>query len=148
MGGVKVLCTPLRARGSLSRRPPPPSPVGDCVTIKSWHEIKPIPWRSANWTGDRGAAEGALERNLLVNKIIRLFTMQTSLSTIRMVAHNLKITAILKLTKLALCPLSPLRYSLSRERGRESFQSLLRQKARIISLKMTEAVTEEIWVGS
>ncbi len=43
-------------------------------------------------------------RNLLVNKIIRLFTMQTSLSTIRTVAHNLKITAILKLPKLALCP--------------------------------------------
>jgi len=33
--------------------------------------------------------------------------MQPSLSTFRMVAHNLKITAILKLPKLALCPLSP-----------------------------------------
>jgi hypothetical protein len=43
--------------------------------------------------------------------------MQTSLSTIRMVAHNLKITAILKLPKLALCPLSPLRHSLSRGEG-------------------------------
>jgi hypothetical protein len=42
--------------------------------------------------------------------------MQTSLSTIRMVAHNLKITAILKLPKLALCPLSPLRHSLAGER--------------------------------
>jgi hypothetical protein len=44
--------------------------------------------------------------------------MHTSLSTIRMVAHNLKITAILKLPKLALCPLSPLRHSLWGERGR------------------------------
>jgi len=43
--------------------------------------------------------------------------MQTSLSTFRMVAHNLKITAILKLPKLALCPLSPLRHSLSRGEG-------------------------------
>ncbi len=68
--------------------------------------MKPIPWRSANWTGDRGAAEEALERSLSLKKIIRLFTMQTSLSTIRMVAHNLKITAILKFPKLALCPLS------------------------------------------
>jgi hypothetical protein len=32
--------------------------------------------------------------------------MQTSFSTIRTVTHNLRITAILKLLKLALCPLS------------------------------------------
>jgi len=47
-----------------------------------------------------------LERNLLANKIIRLFTMQTSFSIIRPVTHNLRITAILKLPKLAFCPLS------------------------------------------
>jgi hypothetical protein len=42
--------------------------------------------------------------------------MQTSLSTIRMVAHNLKITAILKLPKLALCPC--LHYDTASLRGR------------------------------
>ena len=36
---------------------------------------------------------------------------------IRMVAHNLKITAILKLQKLVLCPLSPLRHNLRVEGG-------------------------------
>jgi hypothetical protein len=32
--------------------------------------------------------------------------MQTSFSTIRTVTHNFQITAILKLPKLALCPLA------------------------------------------
>src|SRR4030067_3825312 len=113
-GGLPVIRVPPRATKKI---PYLPFTKRLCHN-KSWHEIKPIPWRSANWTGDRGAAEGALECNLLMNKIIRLFTMQTSLSTIRMVAHNLKITAILKLPKLALCPLPPLRHSLSGERGR------------------------------
>jgi len=36
-------------------------------------------------------------RNLLGNKIIRLFTIQTSFSTIRTVGHNLQITTIQKL---------------------------------------------------
>jgi hypothetical protein len=35
-----------------------------------------------------------------------LFTIQTSFSIIRTVTHNLQRTAILKLPKLALCPLS------------------------------------------
>jgi hypothetical protein len=51
--------------------------------------------------------------------------MQTSLSTIRMVAHNLKITAILKLPKLALCPLSPLRHSLQAGGGCVAFSSFM-----------------------
>ncbi len=66
--------------------------------------------------GTEGAAEGALDlparsrsgegrADLLANKIKRLVSIQTSFSTIRTVAHNLKITAILKLSKLALCPL-------------------------------------------
>jgi hypothetical protein len=67
---------------------------------------KAILRRSTNWIGDRESAGGALERNLLANKIIRLFTRQTSSSHIRTVAHHLQITAILKLPKLALCPLS------------------------------------------
>jgi hypothetical protein len=61
--------------------------------------------RSTSWLGDREAAEKALERNLLANEIIRLFTMQTSFSTIRTV-HTLRITAILKVAKLVLCPLT------------------------------------------
>jgi len=76
----------------------------------------PILRRFTNRTGDREAAEGALERNLLASKFIVLFTMQTSFSTIRTVAHNLQRTVILKLPKLALCPLAPLRHSPRGER--------------------------------
>jgi len=43
--------------------------------------------------------------------------MQTSFSTIRTVAHNLQITAILKLPKLALCPL-PAHYNTVSSWGR------------------------------
>jgi hypothetical protein len=73
---------------------------------------------ATNWIEGRGAAEGALERNLLTNKIIRLFTIQRSFSIIRTVAHNLQITAILKLPKLALCPLSVIMTQSHGERGR------------------------------
>jgi hypothetical protein len=68
--------------------------------------------------GDRESAEGALERNLLANKIIGLFTMQTPFLTIRTVAHNLKIIAILKLPKLALCPLPAITTQSPRGEGR------------------------------
>jgi hypothetical protein len=46
-----------------------------------------------------------------------LFTMQTQFSTVRTVAHNLKIIAILKLPKLALCPLPAITTQSPRERG-------------------------------
>jgi hypothetical protein len=62
--------------------------------------------RSTSWLGDREAAEKALERNLLADEIIRLFTMQTSFSTIGTVTRTLRITAILKVAKLVLCPLT------------------------------------------
>jgi hypothetical protein len=67
------------------------------------HNSPPGP--STNCPGGREAAEGALERNLLANKIIGLFAMQTPFSTVGTVPHNLKIIAILKLPKLAPCPL-------------------------------------------
>ncbi len=82
------------------------SPGETVPQLGAGNKPKAILWQSTNWIGDRESAEGALERNLLANKIIRLFTMQTSSSTIRTVAHHLQITAILKLPKLALCPLS------------------------------------------
>jgi len=53
---------------------------------------------------ERQAVEKALERNLLPNKFIRLLTIQTSLSIIRTVTHNILITAILKLWKLSVLP--------------------------------------------
>jgi hypothetical protein len=58
----------------------------------------------SNRAGDREAAEEALERDLLANKFITLFTRETSFSTM-LVIHCLQRTAILKLRKLALCPL-------------------------------------------
>jgi len=78
--------------------------LGDCVVIGRRQKKKPILRRSTNRPGDREAAKGALERNLVANKSIVLFTMQTSFSTLRPVPHNLYRTAILKLPKLALCP--------------------------------------------
>jgi hypothetical protein len=60
--------------------------------------------RFTNRPEDRGTAERALERTLLANKLIALLTMETSFSIITMVIHNLQRTAILKLSKLALCP--------------------------------------------
>jgi len=84
----------------------PAPPFRSCVAIGSRQKIKGYPSPPTSSIGDREAAERALERNLLANKIIRLFTMQTSFSIIRTVTHNLRITAILKLPKLALCPLS------------------------------------------
>jgi hypothetical protein len=49
--------------------------------------------------------EGALERNLLANKIKGMFTIQTPLSIVRAFAHTIKMIAIIKLPKLALCHL-------------------------------------------
>jgi hypothetical protein len=50
--------------------------------------------------------EKALERNPLTSKIISLCTMETSFSAARTLGHNLQITAILKLSKLAVCSIS------------------------------------------
>jgi hypothetical protein len=82
---------------------------------------------STSSIGDKEAAERALERNLLAGKINCLFTIQTPLSTTEMVTHTLKIIAILKLPKLALCPL-PAIMTQSRQRegrGQENFPDML-----------------------
>jgi hypothetical protein len=72
-------------------------------------KIRTYPAKFTNRPGDREAAEGALERNLLANKFIIFFTLQTSFSTTTFVTHNLQRTAILKLPKLALCPFPAIR---------------------------------------
>ena len=90
----------------------PPHPLLHRETVSQLgvgRKLKPVIRAPPSWLGDREAAEEPLERNLLVNKILRLFTMQKSFSTIKTVTHNLQMTAILKLPKLALCPLSPQR---------------------------------------
>jgi hypothetical protein len=69
-----------------------------------------------NRLGDREAAEGALERNLLANKFIILFALERSFSTIRFVTHNLQRTAILKLPEAG--SLSPPRHCGTVSKGR------------------------------
>ena len=61
--------------------------------------------RCPNCSGDRQAAEGALERNLLVFNLKRLYGIQPPFLTIRTLNHIFQITAILKLLKLSACPL-------------------------------------------
>jgi hypothetical protein len=81
------------------------SPLGDCVVIYGVGiKFKPIPRCHMSWPGERQAAEKALERNLLADKMRRLFSIQISFSAIRTVGHNLQITAILKLWKLSVFP--------------------------------------------
>jgi len=70
--------------------------------------MKADPRKFINRLGDGEAAKEALERNLLANKLIGFFTIQTSFSTIRTVTLNFQNTAILKLPKLALRPLATL----------------------------------------
>jgi hypothetical protein len=70
---------------------------------------------------DREVAEGALERNLLTNKIIRLFPMQALFSSVTSVTHNLKKIAILKLPKPALCPLAAMMTQPLSKRGMGGF---------------------------
>ena len=82
-----------------------PPPQKTVLQLGVGRKPKAILRWATNWIEGRGAVEGALERNLLTYKIIRLFTIQRSFSIIRTVAHNLQIDAILKLPKLALCPL-------------------------------------------
>jgi hypothetical protein len=57
------------------------------------------------WPGNRQSVEEALERNLLASKIISLYPMEASFSAARTLGHNLQITAILKLSKPAVCSL-------------------------------------------
>ncbi len=62
--------------------------------------------RCPNCSGDRQAAEGALERNLLAFNLKRFYGIHPPFLTIRTHTHVLKITAILKLPKLPACPFS------------------------------------------
>ncbi len=96
------------------------SPRRDCVAMGIREKSKPILRRFTHRTGDREAAKGSLEWNHLANKFIVLFTIQTSYSTIRTVTHHFQRTAILKLPKLALCPLPAITTQSPRgERGGE-----------------------------
>ena len=81
----------------------------DFASIATARKIIADPPRLTNRPGDRAAAEGGLERNLLANGFISLFTEETSSSTIKFVTHNFQRTAILRFPKLALCPWLPFR---------------------------------------
>jgi hypothetical protein len=82
-------------------------PLPVAKKMQNFHGLQKLLKHFLKWTfrpGDRGTAEGALERNLLANKFILLFTPKTSFSMIRIMTDTLQRTAILKLPKLALCP--------------------------------------------
>ncbi len=69
-----------------------PSPWRDCVARENTeNQSQPFP-QFTDRPRDREAAEEALERNLLANKFIILFTLETSFSTITFVTHTFQRT--------------------------------------------------------
>jgi hypothetical protein len=92
-------------------RSPTPSFPGDFAAIGTTQKIIADPAGLTNRPGDREAAEGALERNLLANGFISLFTEEASSSTIRFVTHNFQRTAILKFRSWLSVPSRPNEYS-------------------------------------
>ena len=80
------------------------SPLEDCVMIEGTKKPEILIRQRPRCPGDVQAAEGALERNLLVCRFTRFYCINPSFPETRIFDHTLQITAILKPLKLPACP--------------------------------------------
>jgi hypothetical protein len=80
------------------------SPLEACSMIEDTKKPELLIRQYPRCPGDRQAAEGALERNLLACRFMRFYCITPSFPKTRTFDHTLRITAILKLLKLPACP--------------------------------------------